>query len=421
MQDAAPTLGQATRVWARIALHSFGGPAAQIAVMHRVLVDELKWIGERRFLGALNYCMLLPGPEAQQLVTYLGWILHGWRGGMLAGGLFVLPGFVTLGALSMLYVAGQQLPLLTAAMGAVKVAIIAIVVEAMLRVAKRALKHNVDRALAVVSCAALLLDVPFPAVLLAAGLFGYFRPARNAGSDEPDDALIDHILARTKPARLEPNVRRAFATAALWLSLWWAPVLAVLLLLGPENVFSRVALFFSGAAMVTFGGAYSVLAYVAQEAVETWHWLAPGEMLDGLALAETTPGPLIQVVQFVGFLATYRDPGTLPPWLAGLLGSLLTCWVTFVPSLLWIFVGAPWIESARRNERWQGALRGISAAVVGVIANLALWSAWHTVHSWVDAVVLAAALLATFRFHVGMFSMLGGAAVFGMIRYGLGL
>ncbi len=360
----APSFGEAARVWARVAALSFGGPAGQIAVMHRILVDEKAWVDEERFLNALNFCMLLPGPEAQQLATYVGWLLHGTRGGLLAGGLFILPGFVSILALSLIYAQAREQLVVEALFFGLKAAVLAVVVEAALRLGKRALQTGWRRGIAAASFAALFLfDVPFPAIIAVAALVG----AATGG------------VGAAPAAGARPSLRVATTTALTWGAVWWAPVLLVLALLGPEHVLSELALFFSGAAMVTFGGAYSVLAYVAQQAVEVHGWLQPGEMLDGLGMAETTPGPLVQVVQFVGFMGAYREPGSLPPWLAGTIASVLVTWVTFAPSFLWVFTGAPTIEWLRGNVRWSAALGAVTAAVVGVVANLSVWFAAHVV------------------------------------------
>lgn len=387
-RPASVTLGEAFWVWWRIAALSFGGPAGQIALMHRVLVEEKRWIGEHRFLHALNYCMLLPGPEAQQLATYIGWLLHRTRGGIVAGGLFILPGTVSIMVLSWIYVLYGQLGIVSSIFFGLKAAVLAIVLQAVARIGQRALKNNVMRALAGLAFVLIFfLAVPFPIVILGAGLIGYFggragNPLFQVGGGHgaAQGAIVadaDTVLGDELPAHARPTLRRALGDAAVWLALWLLPV-AALLLLGPDNVFSQIATFFSQMAMVTVGGAYAVLAYVAQEAVENRHWLGAGEMLDGLGMAETTPGPLIMVLQFVGFLGAYRDPGSLSPLLAGTLGGLLATWVTFAPCFLWIFLGAPFIERLRGNLAVAGALSAITAAVVGVILNLAIWFAIHT-------------------------------------------
>ena len=377
-------LGEATRAWFAISLQTFGGPAGQIAVMQHKLVDEKRWIGQRRFNHALSYCMLLPGPEAQQLAVYTGWLLNGTRGGLIAGSLFVLPGLLALLALSAIYVAYGTTGLVASVFAGFAPAVIAIVVQAVHRVGKRALTHPALVALAVASFLALaLLGIPFPLVILAAGVLGWAASRRIPGlltttkqgdtGDEPAPLISDDELHHARPTK-----RRSGAVLAVALVAWFAPVAGFAALVSSTDVFTKQGLFFSGAAVVTFGGAYAVLSYVAQQAVEVYGWLAPGEMVRGLALAETTPGPLIMVVQFVAFVGAYRDPGSLDPWVAAVLASLLVCWVTFVPSFLFVLLGAPYVERMRNNTHLTGALTGVTAAVVGVIANLAVFFALHT-------------------------------------------
>ena len=438
--------GEAVRVWARIAALSFGGPAGQIAVMHRILVEEKRWIGEHRFLHALNYCMLLPGPEAQQLAVYIGWLLHKTKGGMVAGLLFVLPGFLAILALSYVYVALGHLDAIEGLFFGLKAAVLAIVLQAVVRIGKRALKNRVMVGIAVVAFVAIFaFDIPFPIIIIAAGAIGYlggrsasplFRVGGGHGSGKgPVFEDIHSILGEATPAHAMPNLKWSLSISATLLAIWLLPVLALVVALGPQNVFSQIAVFFSQMAVVTFGGAYAVLAYVAQEAVQNYGWLMPGEMLDGLGMAETTPGPLIMVVQFVGFLGAFRDPGALPPMVAATLGAILTTWVTFVPCFLWIFLGAPFIEQLRGNTALTGALSAVTAAVVGVIANLAVWFALHTLFAeieiWrglgmtLDVPVLAtvnvpaliltvAAILAVFRFNIGTLWVLGACAIAGV-------
>ena len=380
-RDVIP-LGRATRAWFSISLQTFGGPAGQIAVMQHKLVDEQRWIGQRRFNHALNYCMLLPGPEAQQLAIYTGWLLNGARGGLIAGSLFVLPGLVALMVLSAIYVAYGSTDLVTSLFAGVAPAVIAIVVQAVHRVGKRALTHPLLLALAIASFLALtLFAVPFPLLILVAGatgwLVGRWLPDLAAvGHEDPDGTapLVSDNELHSAPR----SWRRSAGILAIGLALWFAPVAAFALVVSSTTVFTDQALFFSGAAVVTFGGAYAVLAYVAQQAVHVYGWLAPGEMVRGLALAETTPGPLIMVVQFVAFVGAYRNPGSLDPWLAAVLASLLVCWVTFVPCFLFVLLGAPYVERLRTNDTLAAALTGVTAAVVGVIANLAAFFALHT-------------------------------------------
>lgn len=388
-RPAPVTLGQAFWVWLRIAALSFGGPAGQIAVMHRILVEEKRWIGEQRFLHALNYCMLLPGPEAQQLATYIGWLLHKTKGGVIAGTLFVLPGMVSIMALSWIYVLYGKLGFVAALFFGLKAAVLAVVLQAVVRIGGRALRSGASRALAAAAFVLIFfLGVPFPLIILAAGLIGWWtgRSGSNAfkggGHGGPKGGAVvadaDTLLGEELPAHAHASWRETLRTVVTCLLLWLVPVAALVLLLGPTNTFSSIAIFFSKMAVATFGGAYAVLAYVAQQAVEEYHWLTPGEMLDGLGMAETTPGPLIMVLQFVGFLGAYRTPGVLSPLLAGTLGGLLATWVTFLPCFLWIFLGAPYIERLRGNAAVSGALSAITAAVVGVVLNLAIWFAIHT-------------------------------------------
>lgn len=378
---AHPSLAEATQVWAKIGLLGFGGPAGQIALMHRELVEERRWISESRFLHALNFCMLLPGPEAQQLATYVGWLLHGTKGGIIAGTLFVIPGFAVITVLSALYATFHEAQWLASLFFGLKAAVLAIVVEAVVRVGRRALKNWIMVAIA--GAAFLLLfafDVAFPVVIAIAALVGWFGVKTNPGIfsaprhkvAEPDrPSVIGDGYFKPKPT-MGSTLR-----TAIWVVLWLAPLALILPLGGSSSSFATIWIFFSQMAMVTFGGAYAVLAYVAQEAVQNLGWLRPGEMVDGLALAETTPGPLVMVLSFVGFLAAYRAPLGLDPLLAGLLGSTLTTWVTFIPCFLWIFLGAPYIEKLRSHRELSGALSGITAAVVGVILNLTIWFGLH--------------------------------------------
>ena len=365
-------LAEATRTWFAISLQTFGGPAGQIAVMQHKLVDQKRWLSQQRFLHALNYCMLLPGPEAQQLAIYTGWLLNGTRGGLIAGSLFVLPGFVALLALSAIYVGFGDTTLVISIFAGLAPAVIAVVIQAVHRVARRSLTHPFLIGLAIAAFVAIsFFALPFPLVVLGAGLLGWLASRRSAALRPPligDDAL-PHAL---------PSARRFLVVLGIGLVLWTLPLATVALVVDSTPVFLDQGLFFSGAALVTFGGAYAVLAYVAQQAVEVYGWLAPGEMVRGLALAETTPGPLIMVVQFVAFVGAYRNPGAFDPWLAAVLASLLTVWVTFVPCFLFIFLGAPYVERLRNNRHLAAALNGITAAVVGVIASLALYFALHT-------------------------------------------
>jgi len=438
---------EAMKVWFRVAALSFGGPAGQIAVMHRIIVEEKKWIGDQRFLQALNYCTLLPGPEAQQLATYIGWLMHRTAGGLLAGTLFVLPGLLAIMALSWIYVLLGKVTLVQGLFFGLKAAVLVIVVEAVLRVGKRALRHNAMRALAAAAFVAIFFyGVPFPLIIVVAGLIGFagakagwapFLVAGGhgaAGGAHVSDA--QSLLGEETPAHARPNLRWSLGIGGLFLALWLVPVAWLYLQFGTGNVFADIGIFFSKMAVVTFGGAYAVLAYVAQQAVENYGWVTAGEMLDGLGMAESTPGPLIMVTQFVGFLAAFRDPGGLPPLLAGTLGGLLTTWVTFTPCFLWIFVGAPFVEILRANKALAGALAAITASVVGVILNLAVWFGLQVLFAElrpvsflgasvdvpilgsanVAAVALAAACaVAIFRFRFGMIPVLLASSMAGIV------
>ncbi len=396
--DVVP-LSEAVKVWVRVAALSFGGPAGQIAVMHRIVVDEKRWVGEQRFLHALNYCMLLPGPEAHQLAIYIGWLLNKTRGGIIAGMLFVLPGFLSILALSYIYVIFGDVTAVEGMFFGLKCAVLAVVIQAVFRIGSRALKNKVMVALAVAAFVAIFfLHVPFPLIIIAAGIIGYvggrarFAAFKAGGGHKSGSGRIledkDSLLGEDIPPHAKPNLVWSLKTSGALAALWLIPVAALVLTLGWDNVFSKIGLFFSQMAVVTFGGAYAVLAYVAQAAVENYGWLRPGEMLDGLGMAETTPGPLIMVTQFVGFLAGYRDPGTLYPLTAATVGAILTTWVTFLPSFLWIFAGAPFIEKMRGNLALGGAMSAITAAVVGVILNLAVWFGLHVLFSEVRPAAL---------------------------------
>ena len=388
MKDHGVPFGEAMRVWARVAALSFGGPAGQIAVMHRIVVDEKKWVGEHRFLHALNYCMLLPGPEAHQLAIYLGWLLNRTIGGLIAGVLFVLPGFLSILALIYIYALYGNVTFFEGLFFGLKAAVLAVVFQAVARIGSRALKNNVMIGIAALAFIAIFFfRIPFPIIILTAGVAGYFAGRagsplfRVGGGHKSGSGPIledrDSLLGEDPPEHAKPNIRWSMKISGLLLALWLIPVATLLLTVGPDNVFSRISIFFSQMAVVTFGGAYAVLSYVAQEAVQNYGWLKPGEMLDGLGMAETTPGPLIQVVQFVGFMGAFRDPGSLSPLTAATFAAVLTTWVTFLPSFLWIFLGAPFIEKLRGNAALTGAMSAITAAVVGVILNLAIWLALH--------------------------------------------
>jgi len=451
VQQPVITLSAALRVWLRISLLSFGGPAGQIAVMHRILVEEKRWISESRFLHALNYCMLLPGPEAQQLATYIGWLLHKTLGGLIAGILFVIPGAIVILGLSILYAGYHEIQLVEALFFGIKAAVLAIVIEAVLRIGKRALKNTTMFVIAGLAFIGIFfLHTPFPIVIVlaaATGLLGNSLKLKdfNAGSDqnqhseeEPSSAFLDAVLETNSTSHIKPSLKHSIQVLAIWITIWLGPVIVLAVTLGPTSIFLQEGLFFSKMAVVTFGGAYAVLAYVAQQAVDNYGWLAPGEMLDGLGMAETTPGPLIMIVQFVGFMGAYRNPGILDPMTAGILGALLTTWVTFTPCFLWIFLGAPFIESLRGNKALGAALTAITAAVVGVILNLAVWFSihvifgnvnqetfgifylyipvWHTVE-WVSVAIAAGAMIATLKFKAGMIPTLFISGAVGIVYF----
>jgi chromate transporter len=439
-------LRQAFWTWLKVASLSFGGPAGQIAVMHRILVEDKRWVSEARFLHALNFCMLLPGPEAQQLATYIGWLMHGTAGGIVAGGLFILPGIISIMILSWIYVAVGTAGVVGGLFFGLKAAVVAVVLHAVVRISKRALRNRVMVAVAASAFAAIFFfDVPFPAIVAGAAALGFAGGRAGLRSfkaaEGPEAGRGASLLGDTVAVSGRPRLAAAGKAAFPWLLLWLSPVAALAVTLGRENVFSDIATFFSTMAVVTFGGAYAVLAYVAQEAVEGFGWLGPGEMLDGLGMAETTPGPLIMVLQFVGFMAAFRDPGSLPPMLAGTLGGLLATWVTFTPCFLWIFLGAPFVELLRGNRALAGALSAITAAVVGVILNLAIWFSIHTLFTTVRTlrgpfftfevpelgsingwavIIAAAAILAMFRLRLGIIPTLAACSAAGVVLHGAG-
>lgn len=430
MTGPAVPRAEATRAWARVAAQSFGGPAGQIAVIHRVVVEEKRWLTEAQFLHALGYCMLLPGPEAQQLVTYIGWRLHGVRGGLVAGLLFILPGFVAILGLSILYLAFGALGVVAALFAGLKPAVVAVVIEALARLRRRALTEPGAGWIAVAAFVAIFaFQVPFPLIVVLAAVAGYLLLPRAAAAPGADPV----------PAA-PPPIGGLVRTTLAWLAIWWLPVLALRVFLGSGHILVQEAGFFSRAAVVTFGGAYAVLAYLAQQAVEVFGWLSPGEMLDGLGLAESTPGPLIMVTQFVGYLAAARGMD-LPPVLGGLAGSVVTTWVTFAPCFLFIFAGAPYVEWLRGHRGLAAAMAGIMAAVAGVVLNLAVWFGLHVgfgevsevalgpmrlawpVWATVDPVAMAigaGAAVALLRFRAGMSVVLAGGAGLGVIRWALG-
>jgi chromate transporter len=410
-----PTFSELTRVSARIGFLSFGGPAGQIALMHRELVDGRRWVDEDEYLQALNLCHLLPGPEAQQLATWIGWKLHGWKGGIVAGALFVVPGALVMLGLSILYALAADLAWFEALFLGIKAAVLAIIAQALARIAGRALKTRLQWAMALAAFAALFaFQAPFPLVVLGALAIGLWTGARR-----PDLLALKPVAPLTSR---EPAPWRATAIAALvWGAIWAAPMMLVLVLLGRDHVLWHIGVFFSQLAVVTFGGAYAVLAYMAQQAVSGFGWLGAGEMADGLGLAETTPGPLIMVTQFVGFLAAFRSPAPFGPILAGVLGAVLTTWVTFAPCFLWIFAFAPWMERLQRAPALKGGLAGVTASVVGVIANLALWFSLHVLFARTGdfaggPVRLQVPELASFDWRAGTISVVAVVMIFALKR-----
>ena len=450
-QTPYPTLREATWVWARIAALSFGGPAGQIAVMHRILVEEKRWLGDGRFLHALNFCMLLPGPEAQQLATYIGWLMHGVRGALVAGLLFILPGVLAIMGLSWVYAIWGNVGFVSAVFFGMKAAVLALVLQAVVRLGRRALRNWTMRALALASFLAIFaFAVPFPMIVAMAAVIGWIGAKAawtgfQAGSGHGASAA--NQLADAASLLGEGGDETALARAGAFraglaaLALWLMPV-AALFVLAPDSVFTDIASFFSQLAVLTFGGAYAVLAWVAQEAVSGYGWLGAGEMLDGLGMAETTPGPLIMVLQFVGFMAALREAGWDAPLWAASLGGLLATWVTFAPCFAWIFLGAPFMERLRANTALAAALAAVTAAVVGVILNLALWFAVHVIWTEVRQIgwgglrlevpvfstldpaaagLTVLALWAVFGLRLGLAPVLAGAAALGLGLHAAGL
>jgi chromate transporter len=442
-----PSFAESLRVFAKIGLLSFGGPAGQIALMHKLLVDEKRWLDEDRFLHALSYCMVLPGPEAHQFAIYSGWLLHGIRGGIMAGLLFVLPGFLVILSLAAAYALFQGHPALDAVFFGVKAAVVAIVLDALVRVSKRALRNRVMWIVAGLSFVGLtFFAIPFPALILAAALVGMigvsirpevFKAAAHAASDVGTAPFLALTVSAPKS-----GLTYVVNIVAGGLLLWLGPVLLIVASFGGESIFSHIATFFSQMAVVTFGGAFAVLAWVSQAAVQEFGWLSAKEMMDGLALAETTPGPLILVLVYVGFLAAFRNAVGIDPLLAGVLGAGLTAWVTFIPSFIFIFVGAPWIEKFRSNVALSGALAAITAAVVGIIANLAVWFSLHFLFRDIETtrigiltflnpdrfsfqpaafVLILVACVLLFRAKLGVLPLLAASAVLGLLVQALPL
>lgn len=426
-----PSFCEAFRFWLKLGFISFGGPTGQIAIMHAELVERKRWISNARFLHALNYCMLLPGPEAQQLATYVGWLLHRTAGGIAAGILFVLPSALLLWLLSYVYVQFGEVPQIAAVFDGLKPVVTAIVAHAVLRIGRRALRGPAMWAIAAAAFVAIyFLKAPFPLIVVGAGVVGligssirprWFSPSAAHGpAGSPVSILDDH---HTAPEHTRPSARRILRVLGLGLVLWWAPVVISSFALGSVHTVTQEGLFFSKAAVVTFGGAYAVLPYVAQQAVDRFGWLSAPQMLDGLGLAETTPGPLIMVVQFVGFLGGWNAPGGLPPLWAATVGAAMATWVTFVPCFLWIFLGAPYIEQLRGSSRLGAALSAITAAVVGVVLNLAVWFALHVWFpvagsvAWFSVAVSLAAFAVLLSGKIGIIPVVAGGAAAGLVRY----
>ena len=437
---ASITLVDATRTWAYVGVNSFGGPAGQIAVMHRVIVDERKWIDEKRFLHALNFCMVLPGPEAMQLAVYIGWLVNGVAGGVIAGGLFVLPGLAVMAVLAGVYASFGDINWVAGLLFGIQAAVIAIVIQAVVRVARRSLHTGLLVLLAVLAfLAVFLFNVAFPVVVIGALVVGWFASRlapRSFAVADVRDADVDIITPKQRT-----SARRAGMVA---LVLWVLPLVALAAALGMSHLFSQEAWLFSKTSVVSFGGAYAALAYVAQQAVQQYGWLEPRDMVAVLGLAETTPGPLVLVMPFVGYVAAYRgaDELGIPLVLAGAIGFLIAAWATFLPSFGFVFLGAPSIEKLRHNRRVAGALAAVTACVVGVIADLGLWFAtnvlfgsvdeisagpfhllrpdWATIDGWAVALAAASAFL-IFRTKLGMLRVLALAALAGLLLELLGL
>jgi chromate transporter len=414
--DTNPSLCDATRVWWKIGILSFGGPAAQIALMHKEVVDNRKWLTEQQFLNALSFCMLLPGPEAMQLATYAGWRLHGTLGGLIAGLLFVVSGAGVIMTLAAIYSSYGDVPLVEAIFYGIKAAVLVIVVEALLRVAKKALSQKLHWMIAGIAfCGIFFLSIPYPLIVLMAGLFGWLF-----GTTQEEKRVVDmaHV-----------SVRKTLGTIISWLAIWLLPLWALTWLGAPE-LLVKVGSFFSTLAIVTFGGAYAVLSYMAQDVVVQFGWLTAGEMVDALGLAETTPGPLILVTQFVGFIAGFREGGILLAFAA----ALVALWVTFAPCFLWVLAGAPYIEWISNQPRLKGALKAITAAVVGVILNLSIWFALHVLFTsvtrqqvgpvtlwrpelatieWLALALFVVSCFMAFRLHWGIIRILLLASILG--------
>jgi len=428
-QVQRPSFAEAFRFWLKLGFISFGGPAGQIAIMQAELVDKKRWISQARFLHALNFCMLLPGPEAQQLAIYIGWLLHRTRGGIVAGALFVIPSIFVLWGLSFVYVAYGSVPWIAAIFSGLKPAVLAIVAFAVIRIGRKALRNPVMWGIAIAAFVCIFFfRLPFPVIVFSAGILGFigerFSPATFAvasahGSSGKEASVLDDDAE--SPEHAKPTLRRALTVCLVCGVLWWLPILALGFVRGWNHTLFREGLFFSKAALVTFGGAYAVLPYVAQQAVGHYHWLAPGQMMDGLGLAETTPGPLIMVLQFVGFMGGWSQPMGMQPLLSATLGALITTWATFVPCFLLIFLGAPYIEQLRGNAKISAALSAVTAAVVGVILNLAVWFGVHALLpsrlriDWFCAVVSIVALAGMLRWKWNVIPVVLGCGMLGLL------
>ena len=423
---SAPSFAEAFRFWVKLGFISFGGPTGQIAIMQTELVERKRWISQSRFLHALNYCMLLPGPEATQLAIYVGWLLHKTAGGVVAGAFFVIPSIFVLWTLSFIYAAYGSVPWIAAIFYGLKPVVVAIVVAALIRIGRKALKNEVLWTIAIFAFIAIyFFRTPFPAIIIGAGLIGFaggkIWPTKFdviSSHKNGESSVIDDEHA--PPEHTRPSISRAIRVTIIWLLIWWTPVLLAAAFLGANHTIFREGIFFSKAAVVTFGGAYAVLPYVAQRAVDFFHWLKPGQMMDGLGLAETTPGPLIMVVQFVGFMGGWSQPGNLPPLFAATLGALITTWVTFTPCFLWVFLGGPHIEQLRDNRKIAMTLSAVTAAVVGVILNLAVWFALHVLHpehgfDWLAIGIGLAALIALIRWKVSVIAVVIAGGLIGLI------
>src|SRR5437016_8195753 len=425
---AAPSFTEAFKFWLKLGFISFGGPTGQIAIMQTELVEKKKWISQSRFLHALNFCMLLPGPEAQQLAIYIGWLLHKIRGGIVAGALFVIPSIFVLWTLSYIYAAFGSLPWVAPMLCGLKPAVTAIVLVAVIRIGRKALKNEVMWALAALAFVGIyFFKLPFPAIVLGAGVIGFLgglfwkSKFEVRASEEAGSRLSVISDEQESPPHTRPNLHRAVVISFICLVLWLAPTILAGVFRGWDSTLFKEGLFFSKAAIITFGGAYAVLPYVAQQALFHYGWLKPGQMMDGLGLAETTPGPLIMVLQFVGFMGAWQHPEGLSPLVAATIGALITTWATFTPCFLWIFVGGPYIEQLRGNARLTSALSAITAAIVGVVLNLAVWFALHVFFpatgtmDWFAIILCIAAFVAIARYKIDIVAVIIGAGLFGLL------